>query len=58
MTDRDEWIAERKAIILEGNMFELGPGRWGCKITETQAHDMAVREYREMLKRFDEEMER
>ena len=51
MTYRDEWIAERVALILEGNSFPLGPGRWGCNVTEKQAFDRAAREYNEWWSR-------
>ncbi len=51
MTDRDEWIADRVAMILEGNTFSLGLGRWACRRTEQSAVAQAVEEYEQWLAR-------
>jgi len=51
---KSEWIAERMAIILEGNAFSLGNGRYGSGITERRAREMAEKEYLDLERRFTE----
>lgn len=49
MNEREEWIEERIAIILEGSSFPLGDGRWGQGITEAQARALAETVYDTMF---------
>jgi hypothetical protein len=50
MNERDEWIAERAAIIWEGSSFPLDDNRWGYGVTITKARKMAENEYEALQK--------
>lgn len=54
---KKEWIEERAAIILEGNSFPLGMGRWTFGISEKRAFQMAEREYEEFIKTSEEQQD-
>lgn len=53
MTTRDEWIAERAAIIIEGNTERMKNGGWYCPITDEQAIVWASKEYDDAQRRSD-----